>query len=361
MSSSWIEIANSGGAERNREGIALAFGDVVAETRVARQGTALFDLTPRARIEIVGPNARKLLHGQVTNDILALDAGAGCYAAHLTAKGRMICDMVVRCDAEDRCTIEVDRAAAANLTPRFTRFAMLDDCEVADISDAHDVLLLTGPTAGATLAKVLEDEAFLDLPPYHHVSSSFDGHDTRIQARADLGEPGYAVTIDRAFGGHLAATLLGAGAALAGQRAFELLTIEAGTPIWGRDMSDANLPPECGIPHAISYTKGCYVGQETVARIRTYGQVNKELRGLASETPLPVGAELMTRDEKEVGTITASGISPNLNRPVALGYVHRSAMEPGQRLLARTASGVIEVEVVALPFVERRVWPATPE
>ena len=122
-------------------------------------------------------------------------------------------------------------------------------------------------------------------------------------------------------------------------------------------------PLEAGFErlHGVDFRKGCYVGQETVARIRTYGQVNKELRGLDSETIIPVGASLFTPDEKEVGSVTASAHSPHLDRPVALGYVHRSAMEPGTRLIARIDRTIIEAEVASLPFVERSAWPCLPD
>lgn len=357
----WTEVADACGAERDAKGAVVAFGDVVAEARAARQGAALFDLSDRGRIAVTGESARKLIHGQVTNDVLALDPGAGCYAAHLTPKGRMICDMVIRCDASDRCVIEVERHVVPDLLGRFARFAALEDCEVADESGIEVVLLLAGPGATSLLEDLLGEDVVLEVPPYHHVAATLGGHLVRVVSRADVGEQGFALHTAAERAGTLASSLVGAGARLAGRRAWEILTIECGTPLWGRDMSESNLPPECGIPHAISYTKGCYVGQETVARIHTYGQVNKELRGIASDTPVPVGAELVTREDKEVGAVTASGISPNLNRPVALGYVHRSCTDPGSRLLARTPAAAIEVEVVPLPFVERRFWPATPD
>ena len=339
---------------------ALNFGDAAAEAVRLRAHAGLVALDAVAKLSVEGVNARKMLHGQLTNDINALDAGSGCYAAHLTPKGTMICDLILRCDDANRVVLDLDLEHGESMLAKLSRFAMLEDCVVEDQAADEARLLLAGPRAARILGSLLSSETELELPAYHHVQATILGHEIRIVARADCGESGFLLCLPPAGAEAVAEAILAADEdlALVGVQAFDELRIEAGYPRWGRDLGPKNLPPECGIPHAISYTKGCYVGQETVARIKTYGQVNKDLRGLTSDTLLTEGARIVTYDEKDVGVVTSSTYSTALDRPIALGFVHRSANDPGERLLAiGDAHGPVEVTVVALPFVPRRFEP----
>ena len=145
-----------------------------------------------------------------------------------------------------------------------------------------------------------------------------------------------------------------AGGRACGWQALETARIEAGIPRFGVDMDETNLPPEAGIEtRAISYTKGCYIGQEVIARIRTYGQVAKELRGLRladNSKALPVRGDKLFKDGKDVGYVTSAVASPTFKANIALGYVRRECNQPGQTLDLGSAGGLSKVEVVTVPF-----------
>ncbi|MCB9830974.1 MAG: folate-binding protein YgfZ [Planctomycetes bacterium] len=340
-------------------GAPASFGDPDAEARAARAGAALFDHSDRDLLRIRGVKALAMLQGQLTNDVARLGPGDGCYAAHLDPKGKMLGDLVVDVEATDSVLLELERGLGTEFARRFAPFAMLDDLVIEDLGRPAR-LMLVGPEAAASLVGHLGRAELADLPAHAALVVDWQGVPLRIGARAETGERAYLVAGDDATLARFARALIAGGVRPAGGEAWEILRIEAGTPRWGRDMDGRNLPPECGIPHAISYSKGCYVGQETVARIRTYGQANRGLRGLRSTEAMPPGTELETREGKAVGRVTSSAWSPQLEAPIALGYVHRDQLEAGSALIGRADERIFEVEVAELPFVPRRFAPEIP-
>ncbi|MCA9319578.1 MAG: aminomethyltransferase family protein [Planctomycetes bacterium] len=325
----------------------------LAEARHARLLAALFRLDDRREIAISGVKAAKMLQGQVTNDVLALSPGQGCHAAHLDAKGRMITDLVLQRTSDEDFIMTVPAAEAPGLLTRFQRFAFLDDCEVTDRSERRRLLALVGPASGEAV----------DLLASGSVSGAEDSYacrhwltpwgDVDATALPETGERAWMMNVPEATARAIADALHAVPMVeLGSDEAWEILRIEAGTPRWGVDMDTSNLAPECNLAHAISYTKGCYVGQETVARVKTYGQVSRALRGLTSETVLPVGAELFDGDGKSRGRVSSSARSAVLERPIALAMVHRSVHAPGTELVARAEDFEASVIVVALPHFE---------
>ncbi len=340
----------------DEHGAPLHFGDADAEARAARAGAVLIDRSARDFLRIRGDKVRGVLQGQLSNEIASLGAGAGCYATHLDAKGRMISDVVVQVEDANSVLLEVERGMGAELARRFAPFAMLDDLEIERL-DGERRLLVVGPEAADCLGELLAGDGLADLPAYAFVRATFGGEAVVVSARAETGERGHQLAAPVATLARLARELLGRGIRPGGSEAFEILRIEAGTPVWGRDMDGRNLPPECGIPHAVSYTKGCYVGQETVARMKTYGQANKGLRGLRTTSLMPPETVLETREGKTVGRVTSSVWSPHLEAPIALGYVQRDHLAAGTALIGRAGDEIFEVEVQELPFVPRRFTP----
>jgi tRNA-modifying protein YgfZ len=261
-------------------------------------------LSPRALWKLNGPDAARYLNGQVTNDVTLLTEGNACYAAVCTAKGRMEGDVSIALHAGE-FFLDADAVLRESLGARLEKYLIADDALFEDISGMWSVSHVFGahPPPAPVAGFVVEYTRF-GLP----------GHDVWIAA------PGAVVV-----GETVDADVL------------ETLRIEHGIPRWGAELTTNTLPPEAGprMLAAISYTKGCYVGQETIARLKSVGHVNRTLVFLQSDSaPFPTpGAKLM-QGEKEIGVVTSSGLSPRLEKGIALGYVQRQAALDGAVLRA---------------------------
>ena len=386
------------------------YGDVPAEHAALRGGAGILDLSFRGRLCLTGADRVRFLHGQVTNDVNGLKVGEGCYAALITAKGKMISDLNVY-RLENELLLDFEPGLSAKIVERLDQFIIADDVQVVDAAPHYGLLSVQGPKAaevirrlglGAVLPSASRSFVSLDTNEFGEVC---------IMNRARLGTEGFDLFVPVAGLGGMAGQLAalssrglrsghddppGSGcspaveARFCGWEAFEIARVESGIPRFGVDMDESNLPPEAGLEaEAISYTKGCYIGQEVISRVRAYGQVAKTLRGLllADDLPaLPVRGDKLFRDGKEVGFITTAVVSPsgsssrpqsrlkpvaspaseggdesamltaNEGRPsrrfmnIALGYVRREANAVGTELTLRSASGDSCVTIAALPF-----------
>jgi folate-binding protein YgfZ len=271
----------------------------------------------------------------VTNDIVALGPGQGCHAAMLTPRGKMVADLAVYALTE-QLLLETDGAQRERAKAFLNEHMIMDDCELRDVTDELPELGLYGDGAAAAVEAALGVAA--PKVPYHHASAG-----AVVVARApELGVPGFHL-----FGKiDLAAEPLG-------DQEFEARRIEAGTPLYGVDMGEDRLPIEAGVTDAVSFTKGCYLGQEVIARATNLGHINKKLVGLVldGERPAARGAKLSAATRPEAGVVTSSVWSPRLARAIALGYLHRTLWEPGTPLTVHEPDGERGAQVVALPFV----------
>jgi tRNA-modifying protein YgfZ len=261
-------------------------------------------LSPRALWRLTGPDAARYLNGQVTNDVTQLAEGKACYAAVCTAKGRMEGDVSIALNAGE-FYLDSDFALRESLGARLEKFLIADDAVFEDVGDLWSLSHIFGATPPGPFT--------IGFAVAHH-RFGIPGHDFWIPA------PGALVS-----GETVPADVL------------ETLRIEHGIPRWGAELTANTLPPEAG-PHllaAISYTKGCYVGQETIARLKSVGHVNRSLVFLRSDSAAlpPPGAKLKHGDH-ETGVVTSSGFSPRLEKGIALGYVQRQAMAEGTALAA---------------------------
>jgi folate-binding protein YgfZ len=309
------------------------------EYQAATEACALLDRSARGKLALTGAGAKEFLHGQVSNDIMGLEPGSGCYAALLTPKGKMLGDLRVL-DAGEELLLDTERVALQPLFNTIRRFSLGYDVQLHKRTLETALLSLIGPRSDALLAALLDDG--VPTPIEHDHRAGRLGPTPVRLIRTDLG-------IDLMLASaHLAAVraeLLAAGAVEIGEQAAECLRIESGRPRYGVDLDDTVIPQEAGLnDRAVSFTKGCYVGQETVARLYYRGKPNRELRGLRSGELLPPGTELRYED-RVVGTVTSSAPSPRFG-PLALALVRREA-PPGARV---TAGSGVTAEVVALPF-----------
>jgi tRNA-modifying protein YgfZ len=328
------------------------------------EGAALLDRTAeRGRLELRGADRRGYLHGLLTNDIAALAAGAGCYAALLTPQGRMISDMRLS-ELRDRLIVDLPSATTDEVRRRFADFIFSEDVEVQDISATVVQWGLYGPAAATLVASVLEaGEAEATggvvLPPLSgNAERTFRGRPAIVVGSDDAGVAGFEILVDAAVSDALRQALVAAGARTIEAATADVARVEAGRPVFGRDMDATTIPLEAGIEdRAISLTKGCYVGQEIIIRVlhRGQGRVAKRLVGMvgsAGEGPLVPGMRLESGG-REIGSLTSAVESPRLRRPIALGYVHRDFSEPGHVLEVRHGDDPVRsVTVVTTPFIQ---------
>ena len=314
-----------------------------------RRGAGLVDRPATGRILLTGADRRSYLQGLLTNDIAALTPGTGCYAAMLTAQGRMLTDMRVL-ELGDAVLLDVPLQVTSATRDHLDRFIFSEDVQVEDVTDARPGIGIYGPRAlDVLVAAGTEGGAPSSL--FESTRVRLAGADA-IVVRSDApGIPGYEVLVDSAHAEAITAALLRAGATRVTPEDVEAVRIESGRPRFGIDMDAETIPLEAGLEErAISRTKGCYVGQEVIVRVqdRGHGRVAKRLVGLTFEADAPVpsaGARILS-GEREIGRVTSAIRSPALARPVAMGYVHRDFVEPGTRVAVEAIAAV----VTALPL-----------
>jgi tRNA-modifying protein YgfZ len=307
-----------------------------AQYRQLREECGLVEDAGRGFLVVKGAEAAEYLQGQLTNDIEALEPGDGAFAALLDRKGHMQAAMrVLRPDEEPELLLDLEPAGLEAARRHLQMYKIGREVEVGDESESHTLLSLIGPRA-------VEIAGGAALPENSCETTKVGG--------AQCVAVGTAAGIDLLLAGAnrdaVREALLAAGAVDVSPEAAEILRIEAGRPRFGAEMGTATMPAEAGIvEQAVSFTKGCYIGQETVARLHYKGRPNRHLRGLRFSAPTGPG-EALRLDEKEVGSVGSTAVSPAFG-PVGLAIVRREA-EPGTTLAV--GEDGVTAEVVALPF-----------
>jgi tRNA-modifying protein YgfZ len=305
------------------------------EYAAVTEGCGLLDRSERGKLALGGAGAKEFLQGQVTNDVEALTPGTGCYAAFLTPKGKMLGDLRLL-DAGDELLLDTERVALQPLFNLIRRGSIGYDVQLHKRTLECGLLSLIGPESGGAAGAA-------HLPAEEHAHRKLDVGG--IPARAIRTDLGVDLLCDSQRTDDLGRALLDAGAVAISEATAECLRIEQGRPRYGVELDDGVIPQEAGLnARAVSFTKGCYVGQETVARLHYRGKPNRLLRGLRLSAAADVGAPLRFGD-REVGHIGSCALSPRFG-PIALAFVRREA-EPGSRL---DAGGLVDAEVVELPF-----------
>lgn len=334
------------------------YGDALAEYRAVREGVGVAERSDRARIRMWGKDPAKMLHGLITNDLTGAGAGQGVYAAMLTPKGRALAELRAFRRAVDEVLIEIPREALAGMAEHLRKFVPPMFARWADVSGEIEQLGIFGPNAAALLERVLGG-APGELAEDEFREMTFGEAPVMVAATRYVGnEPGFDLFTAPTVVPALWAALLEHGADLGarpvGLAAIETLRIEAGRPRFGAELSEEVIPTEAFeetgmMERAISFTKGCYTGQEVIVRIAHRGHVNRHLRGFRlGDGPTPPEGSPLFVGEKQVGKLTSVAFSPMLGEAVALGYARRE-VEPGAEVRVGAEDGPAAI-VVRLPF-----------
>lgn len=401
----------------NGAGVVADYGDALAEHAALHASAGVLDLSFRGRLCLLGLDRVRFLHGQVTNDVKRLRVGEGCYAALVTAKGKMESDLNIFA-LPDELLLDFEPGLTQKVAQRLEHFIVADDVQVVEVSPHYGLLSVQGPKA----EEVVRAVGLFDMPPSSEVGfAPGPGRDhaklptnalalTKI-AHATLGETylmnhprlaaggaegagrgeqaergdvpagdaetatsprpswpprsaaapqcGFDLFVPMNSLGAMADRLVVAARTVGGRpcgwTAFETARIEAGIPRFGADMDERNIPLECGIEaRAVSYTKGCYIGQEVINRIHSIGHVNWKFCGLRlthDSATLPARGEKLFKDGREAGYLTSVVKSPALNANVALGYVRREVNQAGNEFALGSADRDNRARLVGLPFV----------
>lgn len=322
--------------------------------QAARQHAGLI-LRERGLIVVSGSDRAAYLQGLLTNDISALTAGQGCYAAYLTAQGRMISDLFVY-ELGDVILLALPRATKDTILAKLDAFIFSEDVQLGDVTETFSAVAVVGPAAASTVSAAIglsdTDLRALPLPGCRRIAVG--GQPGILLRIGDTGEPGFELLVPREQMPQTLQALQGAGAVSVDAETADVLRIEAGVPVFGPDMAEDTIPLEAGIEQqAISFTKGCYVGQEVIIRVlhRGHGRVAQKLVGLLMEPwqAVPAPGTTLQADGKDVGVVTSSAESPALGRPIALAYLKRDFIAPGTQVQLQAGMAT----VVALPFVAR--------
>jgi folate-binding protein YgfZ len=333
--------------------VALKYTSVETEYAALRQSAILVDRSHRTRMTLEGDKRLETLTGLVTNDVGALSPGMGQYAAALTPRGKIIADIRVFARESDRL-IDVPPRASAGWLAMIRKFVNPRTAKYVDRTDTLADVGVFGVRSAEIVASVagLTTDAVTSLAMYGHVAGRSAASPITVARVPDLGLDGFEIIVPADARAGLWQQAIDHGAVPAGLEAWEVARIEAGRPEWGMDIDDATIPQEANLDdlHAISYTKGCYTGQETVARVHFRGHVNRHLRGLMypGTTPLPAGAQLIDESDKPVGDVRSSAVSPRLGG-VAIAMVRRE-VAPDSSVRVRWEGGETLATVLALPL-----------
>jgi folate-binding protein YgfZ len=374
--------------EREGWSVPESFGDPPREYAAVREaGAGLLDLSPRGRILVSGTEAVQFLNGLITNDMKTLAENTWMPAAFPNVQGRLIASVRVmrlpdekkgqttpaqpprrasQANASSVFLIDTEAATHERVLKTIERFTLAGDFRVSDLSQQTAMLSVQGRNAADIVRQVLGEaaaeiatngaaEIAWQRGAASDIASSEITPTLTVIRATHTGEDGFDLIVDADQAADLWSALHDAGARPVGYNALEILRIEAGLPRFGVDMDETNVVTEAALDDAVSYTKGCYVGQEIIARIKYRGHVAKKLSGVAFERAVTVaaGAVIKSADEKEVGRLTSVTYSPQLKRTIALAYLKYDYLAPGNVLKVMVDNEEIEAQVAELPFVRR--------
>ena len=357
--SAWLESQGTPLTDDRGVELPSTFTNAQDEYTAVCEKAGLIDLSFRIQVKLTGADRADFLQGMLSNDIKALRPGDGCPATLLTEQGRIVADLRVY-TRESAILLDMDARITDKTIEALDRFLIADDVEIEDLSAQQVTVAVQGPAA----ADALSAAGLSSLPEkdLQHQEATLAEASIRIIRSDQTGKGGYELHIPNDQAAHVWQALSQTDGILpTGQRALNILRVEAGIPWYGLDMDENRIVLEVGLDQAISLNKGCYLGQEVVERVSARGHMNRRLCGLllqntsqdgALPTALPTKGGKLFHDAKEVGWITSVVTSPRMGRPIALGYVRHEYIEPGTQLkIDRPGTGMI-AEVTKLPFLQ---------
>jgi folate-binding protein YgfZ len=346
-----------GAAMIDRDGWSVpgSYGEMLSEYAAVRDGGAgLIDLSTRGRLLVTGSESVQFLNGLITNDMKTLEPDHWMPAAFPNVQGRLLA-MVRVCNQNSRqgapaFLIDTEAATHQQVFKTVQRFTLAGDFHVEDLTSSTTLLSLQGPGAPALIETLFPEAA--GVPRLQRVQADWKTTPVTVMRASHTAADGFDLLVNSEVSPDLWAALTSAGARPVGYVALEILRIEAGIPRYGVDMDETNVVSETGLDDAISFTKGCYLGQEIIARIKYRGHVAKKLTGLVFDGSVSAaaGLKITSVDDKEIGRLTSATDSPRLGRTIALGYVKYDYLASGTKVNVGEATA----KVVELPFVVSR-------
>ncbi|MDE0187259.1 MAG: aminomethyltransferase family protein [Candidatus Poribacteria bacterium] len=330
------------------------YADPLEEHRAVRTGVGIIDFSHRGRVRLTGEDRAKYLHRIISNDVEGLSVGEGNYATILTNRGKLIADMSVYV-LEEAITIETNADTTQILAQELDKYLIADDVVIENVTARTGMIGIHGPKS-ADLLRNAYGLNVDELHEHHTAAHRVEGRWMVCIRQNETGEIGYnlyaasasmewlwdaALTKGREFGVYPV-----------GLTALNSLRIEAGIRRYGSELTDAIIPLEAELNNALDFEKGCYIGQEIVARMHYRGHPNRLLRGfkIDHDTPPAQGSRIFN-GEKEVGWITSAVNSPTLGETVGMGYVRTALTDAGSDVEVETPSGRAKATVVLLPFI----------
>jgi folate-binding protein YgfZ len=313
-------------------------------------GVGLMDRSAFGKVRVTGRDRVAFLQGMLSNDVKALQPGQGCPAAFLDAVGKVVSLLTVYV-LEESVLLELPAGSTEKFLRAIDKFLISEKAYFEAVDEAYAIVSVQGPKSGETLARVAGTK--VELEPYAHAEIPIAGLPVRVARRSDAVAPGFHCWTTAEHAPVLMQVFREAGAMAVGAAAAEVLRLEAGIPVYGQDVDEGIILPETRLDAFWSYTKGCYIGQETVARVKYRGHINRGLSGLVLDGErVPSRGDAIVAADTEVGRVTSAVLSLALGKPVALGYVRREHFEPGTALSVRIGDTRVNARVAELPFVK---------
>jgi aminomethyltransferase len=336
--------------ERHGFLIPMSYGDPAAEHRAVMTSVGLSDRSFAGKAVVTGRDGAAFLHGMLTADVKGLRPGEGCGAAFLDSHGKVLA-LVGAYALEDRLWLDLPTGLTQKTLGLLDHYLFSEKAAFEEADDAFVILSVQGREAPGFIERLTGGPP--PGPEYHHLERVIGGGPVRVMSRWDGPAPGYHCWAESGQGAALWKALRHAGAIPVGFTAQEALRVEAGQPRYGEDVDEDVLLPETGLEAFVSYTKGCYIGQEVVARVKYRGHVNRRLVGLTLEGGrAPARGAAVMHEDREVGRITSPAWSFGLGMPIALAYVRREYLAPGTLLSVDEAGERVPARITRLPFVE---------
>ncbi|MGH7826525.1 MAG: aminomethyltransferase family protein [Candidatus Binatia bacterium] len=350
-------------AERDGWLLPIHFGKATAEYKAVRSTAGLIDRCHRGLLQLTGPDRLSFLQGMLSNDLREIGPGEGQYATLLNQQGKVLADVRVLC-SQNSFYLDLWEITKDKIVEHLNRYLVADEVEIADRSEGYGIISIQGPHSEKFLQTLL-GQAELPKGPLQHAIVEIDGAKSCVVRSSHTAETGFDLIVPKSALKNVAqrSTEIGKqfSAAWVGEEAQNILRVEAGIARYGVDFTEDNLLLEVGLDHAVSFKKGCYLGQEVVERIRSRGHVNKRLVGLIIDSEVETGGgDRITVSDREVGTITSTVFSPALKRRIALGYIHKDHWDPGTSVTIRHQDRQIQAMVAVLPFMAAKRSSAAP-